>query len=74
MCTRFDPKADIDIVQKAWSSKRDPLFLPGNVNNRILTDACIPYDVKLKGTFPVVVDVSADLRSRLRTKFPQLFH
>jgi hypothetical protein len=27
----------------------------------------------LKGTFPVTVDVSADLRKRLHTKFPQLF-
>ena len=54
MCTRFDPKVDIDLIQKAWASKRDPLFLPGNFNNRILVDACIPYDMKLKGTFPVV--------------------
>src|SRR5262250_1555574 len=73
MCTRFDPLTDIDTIQKAWASKRDPLFLPGNFNNRILIDACIPYDRKLKGTFPVTVDVSTDLRKRLRTKFPQLF-
>jgi len=57
-CTRFDPNVDIDIIQKAWASKRDPLFLPGNFNNRILIDACIPYDMKLKGTFPLTVDVS----------------
>jgi UbiD family decarboxylase len=73
MCTRFDPKVDIDLVQKAWASKRDPLYLPGNFNNRILVDACIPYDMKLKGTFPQVVDVSADLRAKLRAKFPALF-
>jgi 4-hydroxy-3-polyprenylbenzoate decarboxylase len=74
MCTRFDPNVDIDLVQKAWASKRDPLFLPGNFNNRILIDACIPYDMKLKGTFPPTVDVSADLRTKLRAKFPKLFH
>ena len=73
MCTRFDPLTDIDTIQKAWASKRDPLFLPGNFNNRILIDACIPYDKKLKGTFPITVDVSADLRKQLRAKFPQLF-
>ena len=73
MCTRFDPLTDIDMIQKAWASKRDPLFLPGNFNNRILIDACIPYDKKLKGTFPVTVDVSADLRRQLRAKFPKLF-
>ena len=30
MCTRFDPLTDVDLVQKAWASKRDPLYLPGN--------------------------------------------
>jgi len=30
--------------------------------------------MKLKGTFPPVVDVSADLRARLRAKFPKLFN
>lgn len=69
MSTRFDPVSDIDIIQKAWASKRDPLYLPGNFNNRILIDACIPYDMKLKGTFPPVVDVSPELRAKMREKF-----
>src|SRR5215813_13507527 len=73
MCTRFDPMTDVDTVQKAWASKRDPLYLPGNFNNRILIDACIPYEKKLNKTFPIVVDVSADLRSQLRSRFPALF-
>jgi 3-polyprenyl-4-hydroxybenzoate decarboxylase len=69
MCTRFDPVTDIDIIQKAWSSGRDPMFLPGNFNNRILIDACIPYDRKLKGKFPTVVAVSPELRAKLKAKF-----
>jgi len=73
MSTRFDPLTDIDIIQKAWASKRDPLYLPGNFNNRILIDACIPYDKKLKGSFPPVVDVSPELRERLKTKFANIF-
>jgi 4-hydroxy-3-polyprenylbenzoate decarboxylase len=73
MCTRFDPVTDIDLIQKAWASKRDPLYLPGNFNNRILIDACIPYEKKLAGTFPPVVDVSGALRTKLRQKFPGLF-
>ena len=67
------PMTDIDTVQKAWASKRDPLYLPGNFNNRILIDACIPYDKLLKGTFPPVVDVSPGLRQKMKAKFPQLF-
>jgi hypothetical protein len=30
--------------------------------------------MKLKGTFPAVVDVRADLRAKLRAKFSKLFH
>jgi UbiD family decarboxylase len=72
MCTRFDPVTDIDLIQKAWASKRDPLYLPGNFNNRILVDACIPYDMKLKGKFPPVVDVSEELRAKIRAKFKRI--
>src|SRR5437867_12863337 len=72
MCTRFDPLRDNDVIQKAWASKRDPLYLPGNCNNRVLIDACIPYDMKLKGKFPPVVDVSPELRAKLRSKFSQI--
>src|SRR4051794_6169655 len=73
MCTRFDPVSDIDVIQKAWSSGRDPMSLPGNFNNRILIDACIPYNRKLKGEFPKVVEVPADVRAKLKAKFSDLF-
>jgi len=73
MSTRFDPVTDIDVIQKAWSSGRDPMFLPGNFNNRILIDACVPYDRKLRGKFPPVVDVSTELRASLRQKFAKIF-
>jgi 4-hydroxy-3-polyprenylbenzoate decarboxylase len=73
MGTRFDPMTDIDLVQKAWSSGRDPMFLPGNFNNRILIDACVPYNRKLRGEFPKVVEVPEDYRSKMKAKFPSLF-
>ncbi|HLN82525.1 MAG TPA: hypothetical protein VK355_02840, partial [Candidatus Binatia bacterium] len=73
MGTRFDPITDIDLVQKAWSSGRDPMFLPGNFNNRILIDACVPYNRKLRGEFPKVVEVPDDYRAKMKTKFPQIF-
>ncbi len=73
MGTRFDPVTDIDIVQKAWSSGRDPMFLPGNFNNRILIDACQPYNRKLRGEFPKVVEVPENVREQLRRRFSQIF-
>ncbi|MGH7772112.1 MAG: UbiD family decarboxylase [Candidatus Binatia bacterium] len=72
MSTRFDPITDIDVVQKAWSSGRDPTVIPGNFNNRILIDACIPYDRKLRGKFPPVVDVSPELRAKLKAKWGKI--
>jgi 4-hydroxy-3-polyprenylbenzoate decarboxylase len=72
MSTRFDPVTDIDIIQKAWSSGRDPTVIPGNFNNRILIDACIPYDRKLRGKFPPVVDVSPELRAELKAKWGKI--
>ena len=45
------------------------MALPGNFNNRVLIDACIPYDRKLRGTFPRVVEVSAELRGEMKRKF-----
>ena len=71
MTTRFDPVDDIDIIKKAWSSARDPLVLTGsgNFNNRILIDACIPYNRKLKGEFPPVVEVSKEYAARLMEKW-----
>lgn len=75
LTTRFDPLEDIDIIKKAWSSKRDPLVTAGaeNYNNRILCDACVPYHLRLKGEFPPVVDVSPELTQKLMTKFKELF-
>jgi len=40
---------------------------------RVLIDACIPYDKKLAGSFPKVVDVSPELRAKLRQKFARVF-
>jgi hypothetical protein len=48
------------------------MFLPGNFNNRILIDACMPYERKLKGKFPTVVDVSPEMRARLKAKFAKI--
>jgi hypothetical protein len=49
------------------------MFLPGNFNNRILIDACVPYNRKLKGEFPKVVEVPNDVRVQLKAKFPHVF-
>ena len=49
------------------------MFLPGNFNNRILIDACIPYNKKLRGEFAKVGEVPERVRAELKGKFPQVF-
>lgn len=49
------------------------MFLPGNFNNRILIDACQPYNRKLRGEFPKVVEVPENVREQLRRRFSQIF-
>jgi hypothetical protein len=49
------------------------MFLPGNFNNRILIDACVPYNRKLKGEFPKVVEVPEDYRDKMKAKFVNVF-
>ena len=74
MTTRFDPVEDIDIIRKAWSTRVDPLSTAeeGLVNNRILIDACVPFQRRAKGDFPAVVDLSPALADQLKAKFAHL--
>lgn len=57
MATHFAPMPDIDLVQKAWPSGSDPVFLLGNLNNRILSGVEVPEKV----------------RAERKAKFPQIF-
>ncbi len=72
LSTRFDPVTDIDLMQRAWSSRRDPMVVSGAFNNRVLIDACIPYERKERGDFPPVVDVSAAMRARLDARLSEI--
>jgi 3-polyprenyl-4-hydroxybenzoate decarboxylase len=68
-----------DMDQVLWAmgtgfdSVTEPMFLPGNFNNRILIDACQPYNRKLHGKFPKVVEVPENVREQLRRRFSQIF-
>jgi 4-hydroxy-3-polyprenylbenzoate decarboxylase len=76
MSTRTDVARDIEVLRGCWSTGLDPMAYVGDdgrsfFNNRMIIDACRPYD-RLK-TFPMLVNTSADDAVRLRTKFPALF-
>lgn len=77
MCTRTDVIDDIDVMKRCWSTSLDPMAYAGKgegegyYNNRMIIDACRPYD--RLATFPEVVRTSDEDASQLRSRWPNLF-
>ena len=75
LCTRTDVIEDIDVVKRQWSTPLDPMAYAGEgpryFNNRMIIDACRPYD-RLT-TFPAVARVSEDEARDVRARWPELF-
>lgn len=75
LCTRTDVIEDIDVLKRCWSTPLDPMAYAGEgaryFNNRMIIDACRPYD--RLSTFPAVARTSEDDAKRLRSRWPELF-
>jgi 4-hydroxy-3-polyprenylbenzoate decarboxylase len=56
MSTRSDPARDIEVMNRTWGSKLDPLSVEGEppYNSRAIIDACRPFE--RLGTFPRVAE------------------
>src|SRR6266849_2412333 len=70
MCTRCDPRDQVDIIHGGWSSALDPMCYDAETdrrNSRVIIDACIPF--RRKKTFPVIARSSKALDDRLRAKW-----
>jgi UbiD family decarboxylase len=70
MCTRVDPRDDVDILHNCWSTTLDPTSYPveeRRLNSRMVIDACRPW--MRRDTFPKVARNSGGLDGRLRAKF-----
>ncbi|MCS0503725.1 UbiD family decarboxylase [Ancylobacter mangrovi] len=70
MCTRCDPRDDVDILKGCWSTTLDPRAYPDetrNMNSRMVIVACKPWN-RIKD-WPQVVRNSAALDDHLRAKF-----
>jgi len=70
MCTRCDPREDVDVISGGWSSHLDPMCFDDETdrrNARVVVDACIPY--RRRDTFPIVARNSKDLDDRIRDKW-----
>ncbi|MGE0746636.1 MAG: UbiD family decarboxylase [Rhodospirillales bacterium] len=73
MGTRSDPREDVQVVHKTWSSRLDPMVTGKALyNSRAIIDACIPYE-RIE-TFPKVAQTSPELARQVRDKFPDVFN
>jgi 4-hydroxy-3-polyprenylbenzoate decarboxylase len=73
MGTRSDPKTDITLLDKCWSSRLDPMVQSSDVlyNSRAVINACIPYE-RIED-FPAVAQTSKELAQEVMAKFPDVF-
>ncbi len=72
ICTRCDPRDDVDILKGCWSTTLDPRAYPDetrNMNSRMVIVACKPWN-RIKD-WPQVVRSSEGLDERVRAKFAQ---
>ena len=64
MCTRFEPREDIEILRGCWSTALDPMGYGDDDprNARVVIDACKPFN--RRDTFPIVVRTSKELEDQ----------
>lgn len=70
MCTRCDPRMQVDVIHGGWSSALDPMCYDAEKdrrNSRVVIDACIPFN--RQKTFPVIARASKALDARMRAKW-----
>ena len=70
ICTRCDPRDDVQILNGCWSTHLDPMSYPPdthNMNSRMVIDACTPWN--RRATWPATVRNSAPLEAHVRERF-----
>ena len=73
MCTRVDPREDVDILSGCWSTTLDPTSYPEEerrLNARMVIDACRPWT--RRATFPKIARSTPGLDARIRAKWAKV--
>jgi 4-hydroxy-3-polyprenylbenzoate decarboxylase len=74
MCTRVDPREDLEVLKGCWSTALDPMSYPDDskvLNARVVIDACRPWT--RRHTFPRVARSTREMDERILAKWPDLF-
>ncbi|MYZ47543.1 UbiD family decarboxylase [Propylenella binzhouense] len=70
ICTRCDPREDVEILKGCWSTTLDPMAYPEdrrNMNSRMVIDACKPWN--RIADWPALVRSSKALDDHVRARF-----
>jgi len=74
LCTRTDPREDVEILKRCWSTRLAPMSYPEEarvLNSRMVIDACRPWE--RLDTFSPVVRPSTELKDKVIEKWRDLF-
>ncbi|MBI2954445.1 MAG: UbiD family decarboxylase [Chloroflexi bacterium] len=76
LATRCDPALSVDFLHRCWGTPLDPMSNPGLIsggpnvfNSRAILDACVPYELKSRKLFAIPMEMSEELRARVKAKF-----
>jgi UbiD family decarboxylase len=72
MCTRCDPREDLELIRGSWSTHLDPMCYDADRdrrNARVVIDACRPF--ARRDSFPIVARSSRELDARIKAKWAE---
>ncbi len=75
VATRCDPKRDIQVLDRMWGTKIDPIAVTNPVDvqysSHAVIDACRTYE--FRESFPRVAAASAELQQKVKSKWKDVF-
>lgn len=75
MCSRVDPREDVDVLTGGWSTPLDPMSYPPdrrNLNARLVVDACRPFGREFPEVCTAGPEVRAEIVARWRDRLPEI--
>ncbi len=75
MCSRVDPREDVDVLTGGWSTPLDPMSYPPdrrNLNARLVVDACRPFGREFPEVCTASPEVRAEIVARWRDRLPEI--
>ena len=75
MCSRVDPREDLDVLSGGWSTPLDPMSYPPdrrNLNARVIVNACRPFGREFPEVCIAAPETRAEVIARWRQRLPEI--